>query len=355
MPSNFPFKNLVFQGGGVKAFAYLGALPVLEEYNILPHIQRVAGSSAGGILATLLSFRLDAGTTIGLYKTVDYTKLAQVLENEEIPEHLPKRLEKELLRLRGGMEIATRFLRRYGLYANDYAHEWLMETIATYCGGNGRATFADFQAFGFRDIYIVVTNISTHSAEVFSAETTPHVAVADAVLMSGSIPFFFEAPQFDGTQLGKGDFYTDGGVLSNYPLHIFDNPRFAKGNRHFENGINWETLGCRHFTPLDCLPQNDPILNIIDYIENLFETIADVQEVSFESRLVDQLRTINISNCGVKTTDFNIQPNLSDPRYAELVQSGQIATREYLEKYQRSSDKLYAIKEKLAGLFNLGE
>jgi hypothetical protein len=55
----------------------------------------------------------------------------------------------------------------------------------------------------------------------------------------------------------------------------------------------------------------------------------------------------------VKTTDFNIQADLSDSRYAALVQSGQTATREYLDKYQRSSDKLYAIKEKLAGLLNL--
>jgi NTE family protein len=353
MPTNLPFRNLVFQGGGVKAFAYLGTLPVLEEQDILPQIERVAGSSAGALLATLLSFRIDAKATIDLYKTVDYTKVAQAREAQEIPEHLPKLLEKELLKLRGGMEIAARFLRRYGLYANDYAHEWLMETIAAHCDGNGRATFADFQKQKFRDVYIVATNISTHSAEVFSVDTTPHVAVADAVIMSSSIPFFFEAPQFDGKQLGSGDFYTDGGVLSNYPLHIFDNPRFAKGNRYFENGINWETIGFRLFTPTDCQPQNEPILNIIDYIENLFETLADVQEVTFKSRFVDQLRTINISNCGVKTTDFSIQADLSDPRYAALVRSGQIATDEYLENYQRSTDKLYAIKEMLAGLLNL--
>jgi NTE family protein len=351
MPTNFPFKNLVFQGGGVKAFAYHGVLPVLEEYGILHQIQRVAGSSAGAILATLLGFRLGAEKTIDLYKTVDYSKLAQSSEGYEIPEHLPKLLEKELSRIRGGMEIAIRFLRRYGLYANDYAHEWLMETIAAYCDGNRRATFADFQTYGFREVYIVTTNVSTHSAEVFSMETSPNVAVADAVLMSSSKPFFFEAPQFDGTQFGKGHFYSDGGVLSNYPLNIFDNPHFETGNRHYKHGINWETLGCRLFTPKDCQSQTEPILNIINYIENLFETMTEVQEITFESRLADQHRTISISNCGVRTTDFNIQPDLSDTRYTALVQSGQSATREYLENYKRSSDKLYAIKEKLAGLF----
>jgi NTE family protein len=353
MPSHFPFRNLVFQGGGVKAFAYHGVLPVLEKFDILPEIQRVAGSSAGALLATLISFRLDAEKTIDLYKTVEYAKVAQAREDEELPAHLPKLLERELIRLRGGMEIASRILRRYGLYANDYAHEWLMETIAKYSDGNGRATFADFRALGYRDVYIVATNISTHTAEVLSVETTPDVAVADAVLLSSSIPFFFEAPKFDGKQLGGGDFYTDGGVLSNYPLHIFDHPRFEKDNRHFEHGINWETLGCRLFTPEDCQPQHEPILHIIDYIENLFETLVEIQEVSFENRLVDKLRTINVSNCGVKTTDFSITPDSKDPRYAELVKAGETATCEYLENYKRSTDKLFAINEKLASLLNL--
>ena len=184
-------------------------------------------------------------------------------------------------------------------------------------------------------------------------ETTPDVAVADAVMMSCSKPFFWEAPQFDGTKFGKGQFYTDGGVVSNYPLHLFDNPRFETGNRHFKNGVNWETLGCRLFTPKDYQSQYEPILNIFHYIENLFETLIEVQEIDFETSLVDQIRTISISNCGVRTTNFDIQPVPSDSKYVALVQSGQTATREYLEKYIHSSDRLYAFKEKLADLFDL--
>jgi NTE family protein len=353
MPTSYPFRNLVFQGGGIKAFAYHGALQVLEEYGVLKQIDRVAGTSAGAIMATLLSFRLDADETIELYNTVDYSRIAEVREDLDLPERIPRALERELGKLKGGVGIATRFLRRYGLYANDYAHNWLMETIADHCGGNGRATFSEFRQRGFRDVYIVATNLSTHRATVFSAETTPHTAVADATLMSGSIPFYFEAPLFDGEQLGEGDYYVDGGVLSNYPLHIFDDPRFERGNRYFEHGVNWETLGCRLFTPQDCLLQSKPINNLIDYIENLIETIAEVQVVAFENSFVDQLRTISISNCGVATTDFSITPDKSDPKYVALVETGKAATRDYLEKYRRSSDRLFALKEKLAALLDL--
>tara|TARA_Y100000815_G_scaffold226384_1_gene214278 strand:+ start:231 stop:413 length:183 start_codon:yes stop_codon:yes gene_type:complete len=47
--TGYPFRNLVFEGGGVKGIAYSGALAVLEERGILPQIRRVGGASAGAI------------------------------------------------------------------------------------------------------------------------------------------------------------------------------------------------------------------------------------------------------------------------------------------------------------------
>ncbi|HBY09585.1 MAG TPA: hypothetical protein DEH22_18030, partial [Chloroflexi bacterium] len=71
----------------------------------------------------------------------------------------------------------------------------------------------------------MAVNITRHQAEIFSVETTPDVAVAEAVLMSSTIPFFFEAVQFDGKAIGQGDYYIDGGALSNFPLNLFDDPK----------------------------------------------------------------------------------------------------------------------------------
>ena len=53
--TNYNFKNLVFEGGGVKGIAYGGALEELEKRNILNGITRVAGTSAGAINACLLA------------------------------------------------------------------------------------------------------------------------------------------------------------------------------------------------------------------------------------------------------------------------------------------------------------
>lgn len=49
------YRNLVFEGGGVKGIAYVGALGELESRGLLDDVERVAGTSAGSIVATLLA------------------------------------------------------------------------------------------------------------------------------------------------------------------------------------------------------------------------------------------------------------------------------------------------------------
>ena len=43
---DYPYKNLVFEGGGVKGVAYGGVFEVLEQRQITPQIESVAGTSA---------------------------------------------------------------------------------------------------------------------------------------------------------------------------------------------------------------------------------------------------------------------------------------------------------------------
>lgn len=200
---------------------------------------------------------------------------------------------------------------------------------------------------GFRDLYIIATNLTKHEAVVFSIDTTPNVSVADAVLLSGSIPLYFEAPRFDGRSLGQGDYYADGGILNNFPIHIFDNKRYGHDNRNYVHGVNWETLGCRLYTPKDMTPMEKPITNIVSYVENLVETMIEAQGVLIQESPVDRYRSIDISNCGVSTVDFHLQPSEDNPKYVEMVEAGKHAARLYLNDYKLPTDRFYALKAKL--------
>jgi NTE family protein len=348
MSTRFPFKNLAIQGGGIKTFAYHGALEVLDQQHILPQIERVAGTSAGAPLAMLLSFRLSAQETIKLLRTIDYTKIPET--NAHLPEWAHRALlpEDRIAALMQRMDTLTRLYRNYGWYALDYAYNWVMETIAQHCHGNGRATFGEFRKLGYRDLHITAVNLSKHRAVNFCADDTPRVAVADAVLMSATLPLFFEALQFDGTQFGQGDYYADGGLVANFPIHLFDAPIYAKNNPHYVYGINWETLGCRVYSPPDCPSISKRVTNLLTYMQNLVETLARAQDILFENTLVDQLRTINIDDRCVGVTDFHIRPSEDDPQYLDLMESGRGAARKYLEQYHLPTDRFYDLKVKFA-------
>ncbi len=49
----YHFRNLIFEGGGVRGIAYIGALKVLEKKGIVSSIKRVGGTSVGAINALL--------------------------------------------------------------------------------------------------------------------------------------------------------------------------------------------------------------------------------------------------------------------------------------------------------------
>lgn len=332
--SKFPFRNLAFQGGGTKALAYHGAMRVLEEQGVLGPIERVAGTSAGAMLATLFSLRLDTAEIRRIYGEFDVDYFVEA-KSGRMPDRnsAPNPLQRELERLQSSFASVTRLATRFGWNSTEYMYVWIKDVIGRYCDGNGRATFADFRRMHLRDLYVVATNVTTRRTEIFCADRSPDVAVADALLMSHAIPIFFEGLQFDGRDFGRGDYYADGGILLNYPLPIFDEPEFALDNRWFVNGVNWETLGCRLYSEEECEQQHEPIRNLLNYAANTFEALLEAQDVAYNLSKPAQRRTINISDCCVKTTDFYVHARWEDPVYRRLFAAGEEAAYRFLAGY----------------------
>ena len=68
--NNYTYKNLVLEGGGVRGLAYAGALDVLEQKDILSHVERVAGSSAGAIAGLMISLGYNAKEIDSILQTL---------------------------------------------------------------------------------------------------------------------------------------------------------------------------------------------------------------------------------------------------------------------------------------------
>jgi NTE family protein len=325
----YPFRNLVFEGGGVKGIAYAGAVKVMDENEILGGITRIAGTSAGAITAALMA--AGAGWQ-DIEEIVGGTEFNQFMDDSW-----------------GFLRDTERLLTDYGWYKGDAFSQWMKKQLFGMTGKRN-LTFADVAAMSakepdrYRSLHVVGSNLSLQVPEVFSAETTPDVEVWYAVRISMSIPLFFAA-----VKEADGDVFVDGGVTWNYPLNLFDEKRYLSKKTDSKLFIkpkyptvygadhvyNKETLGFRLDTRDEIeaakkgwrSPPKD-ISNIVDYIKALLGYMMDMANKAHLHEN-DWHRTVFIDTLGVRTTDFNLPPETVDA----LIKSGQIGMRSYLKWY----------------------
>ena len=126
----------------------------------------------------------------------------------------------------------------------------------------------------------------------------------------------------------RGDYYVDGGVYDNYPIQVFDAPRFAAGNGWYEDGINWETLGCYLYPEAVDVPQEPQ--NLREYLKlTMVNVLASNEALAYERNPFDRLRTIKVGDRGVGAIEFDLEPH--GPRYQALIDSGREAARAFFE------------------------
>ncbi|WNG32390.1 patatin-like phospholipase family protein [Archangium violaceum] len=316
-------RNLVFEGGGVKGIAYVGALQVLEARDLMRDVESVAGTSAGAITAALVAV---GATADELRSVLGSTDFASFMDG-------PGWIFRD----------AARLFEHYGVNKGDAFEQWCRQQIGHITQrmlGEAQPdlTFAQLEALArrepgrFRKLFVVTTNLSRQLPEVFSASTRPEVPLWRAVRMSMSIPLFFEAVQFE-----QG-VYVDGGVSWNYPIDLFDGvkrqPVIGLPAVSPEVGVSTETLGFFLGTQeqisaarQDWRPLPVSITGMKSYTQALFSFMLHTASLLH----VDEAtlgRTVFIDNAGVGTTDFS----LSDERMQQLVDNGVLATTEWLER-----------------------
>ena len=325
------FRNLVFEGGGVRGIAYVGAMEVLAQRGLLDHITRVGGTSAGAINALIhaLGFDLDSQHAI-----LDSTDFRRFMDDQF-----------------GIIRDIRRLARHFGWYRGDFFSSWLGELIARQLG-DPRASFQDLAAHRGISLSVVGTNLSTGFAEIFSAQHHPHMPVLEALRISMSIPLFFAAVRHGP----RRDVYVDGGVQMNYPIKLFDRLRYidpeeacaarhtdyyARSNAqqppdHSPQVYNCQTLGLRldsaeaigtYLDQPEQLPlrQGRQVRRFTHYARALVASLLLVQD-NQHLHSDDWQRTLYINTLDVGSTEFD----LSAERKAALIEQGRLGAERYL-------------------------
>ncbi|PSN16969.1 phospholipase [filamentous cyanobacterium CCT1] len=318
------YVDAVFEGGGVKGTAFLGALRCFADAGI--KFRKVAGTSAGAITAAMVA----AGFTVdqleqNVLGPLDYEgqilsqKTSWLIWNGSPSDDL-KQFPWMLLRLM--------IARRRGQYSAEPFKKWLsghleqkLSTFAPFL----QTQSADLEWYQKRDLKVVISDISCQEMRVlpedlhFYGQEPTEFSVAEAVRLSMSIPLFFEPGQLQDSTI------IDGGVLSNFPLWIYDAEPGQKPR--------CPTFGFRLVETLeDCEPGTPgsakPIRGALGILRAMVETMQVARD-NHHIRKNELGRIINIATGNISATQFDLTNADKDSLY----RSGYAAAKAFLLKW----------------------
>lgn len=286
------YADAVFEGGGVKGIGIVGAVCALEDVGY--RWKRVAGTSAGSIIASCIA----AGYTGKELKRILMQLNYRSLIDEDGLNCLPFAGE------------AFNLFKNKGIHRGDKIEEF----INTLLRAKGVSKFKDVWGEEGSRLKIIASDITKKELLVLPDDIAKYgidpkeLEIAKAVRMSISIPLYFE-PYILNHEKGKS-FVVDGGILSNFPIWIFD-----------VNGIpRWPTFGFNLYDDKKTHTARGKE-DIVSYLLDIMDTMIDEDELRY-LRDKDFVRTININTLGVKTTEFSLSNEMAGKLFTSGYRAG---------------------------------
>ncbi|MGA7933775.1 MAG: patatin-like phospholipase family protein [Kovacikia sp.] len=301
------YADAVFEGGGVKGMAFLGALRCFNDAGV--RFRKVAGTSAGAITASLVAAGFSMQELEEIIGDLDFKTFLSQKKHFLILNGSP---DNDLQGLHGLWMIANLALTgQKGQYSAVPFKEWLE-------GNLKQRQIETFQSFVLkeeeklpwykkRELKVVVSDISKQKMTLLPqdlpqySQSPESFSVAEAVRLSMSIPFFFEPGVLGGSTI------VDGGILSNFPLWVFD----AESNTM----PKCPTFG---FQLTDEKPK--PIKGVTDILMGMLSTMQVARDRQ-HMETHNQGRVFEIGTAGVSTTQFNLTKDNKDALYQEGYQA----------------------------------
>ena len=301
-----PFADAVFEGGGVKGLAFVGAIQVAEHLGV--QWKSVAGTSAGAITACLLGAGYSASELKRTLMDLDF--------NEFMDEGLLDRIP-----LIG--KIASAIFEK-GIYEGDYFERWMAEMLAA----KGVTTFGQVKDNGNYRLKLIASDVTRKEMVVVPDRLHEYgrdpdgFPIARAARMSMSIPYFFEPVVMDYAVPNEGRTtkvnIVDGGLLSNFPVWLFD---AAPGE-----APRWPTFGFKLIEPDSA--EVDQAKWPHEYVMALVNTMLEAHDKAYITRANFE-RTIAVPTMGIHTTQFDLTKEDKNL----LIRAGQEAAIRFFETW----------------------
>lgn len=362
----------VFEGGGAKGLAHVGALSAAEQRGF--RFRAVAGTSIGAMIAALVAagfkseelFRVTASGECGLFSDdlelkfmdeVEYSRVVRlrmqletILRKREpgfrtyVWEHVASRLwltwgvavavaNVSVLPLAMHRKVLGDLWWEAGAVSTERLRAWIDETIRMKLG-LPEGTTVRFQDLPI-ELRVVATDLTRNDMQVFGRDSTPNVSVADAVTASMAYPLFFKPVEVDG------NVYVDGGLASNGPAWVLDDlrdmadariPTFAfrlldpPPSATPKRSTRW-WLGRMIRKCLDAAPRASTQRPKLGSLARRFVSSSINSRSVLEMRRIDEFHLIEL-NAHASTLDFDVV----NANKAATVEHGARGVSEYLSR-----------------------
>lgn len=292
--------DLVCEGGGVRGIGLVGAVDALAQAGY--RFPRVAGTSAGAIVASLVAALQVAGEPL--------SRLAEVMRSIDYRKILDRNLIGRVPVIGGGLSL----LLSDGVYRGAYLEHLLSGLL----GDLGVRTFGDLRTgeepeqFAW-SLVVTASDLSRRRLvripwDLGSYGIDPdHFSVARAVHASSAIPYVFEPVREAGAT------WVDGGLLSDFPVQLFDRP---------DAQPRWPTFGIR-LSARPGIPPTRPVHGPVSLGIAAIETLVSNQDNAYIDDPCTVRRTIFVPADGLSPIDFNITAEQREALYRRGLQAGQ--------------------------------
>ena len=294
-------ENLVFEGGGMRGIAFGGTLKFMEDFELMKDVKRIAGSSAGGIVAGAVAVGYTSEEIIKILRETDFEKF----KDDTI----------------GVIFDVYRFLTQYGFYKGDFFLEWYRNIMKDKTG-NPDITFKEVFELG-KELVITGTCLNKAETVYFNYKSHPKMPIALAVRISMSIPLVFRSVKLNG------DIMVDGGLLNNYPIWVFDGNKIGECPTDPEKMKTSKTLGFKLMTNDETANNtlwnvDEKVNNIIEYLEALINSMSiQIERGHIRSGYWDKTVCIKTGDIG------SLMFTLTEDQKNCLIHEGYIATKNH--------------------------
>lgn len=208
-------ENLVFEGGGIKGYAYVQVLrEIVKKYpDFLSNIKRYAGTSAGSMFAVLVCLQ---------HSIDEIDDILVGISNMNI-------FQKKRCKLYNFFTNIYYLYKQYGIYDIFPLEQSIRNIIRKQwnkiSGVDEDPTFEKIHTLLNKELILTSTNMNTNELVYFSYKLTPNVPVYKAVTSSSCIPGIFKPIRYNfNPDIPKKDnmYLMDGGIILNYPIFVFD-------------------------------------------------------------------------------------------------------------------------------------